>query len=111
MGYQVKIPYTGDALKTYDRLTSDMKFYGTNTVYKHLEPDNPVYYYLSTKNYIHALMIRRNPYNKRLFQVGDYMLTKENKLKDTGFLTGDFPNIESIVVKLESMVNKNLKEW
>lgn len=112
MASEIKIPYTGQAFTNYKRLTSDLKYYCTNVLNKHEEPDiSPIYYYISTKNYIHVLRAIRNPYKKGHFQVCDFILTKNSTFKDNGTFVGDFVSLDDIVLKLESMLNKNLKDW
>ena len=74
------IPYTGEALKTYEKIHT-LRSYEHNKLY----PFRDTYYYINSKGYLHILLLSALNYKgKREFYISDQMLTKDNMLKETG---------------------------
>lgn len=74
------IPYTGEALKTYEKIH-------TLSIYEHnkLYPFRDTYYYINSKGYLHIFLLSAlNFKGKRQFYISDQMLTKDNILKEAG---------------------------
>ena len=104
-------PYKGEALKTYNRIVGNMNGYSFNTVYKKVVSDSPpisIFFYENIKCYLHILRIGKNPYTKK-YVVYDYMLTKENTLKEKCIIGEEFSSPIDINSYLESLVGKNIK--
>lgn len=108
---QLHNPYKGEALETYNKIIGNMSGYSFNTVYKKIVVGSnniPIFFYENSKCYLHILHIGKNPYTKK-YVVYDYMLTKENTLKERGIIGGEFSSLNDIYAFLESLVGKNIK--
>lgn len=76
-------PYTGEALKTYDKIHS-LRVYETNKLY----PFKDTFYFINAKGYMHILTLNSLTYNSRKsFYIADNLLTKTNELKNVGQYT------------------------
>ena len=74
------IPYTGEALKTYERIHI-LKVYEHNKLY----PFKDTFYYINKKGYMHIFLLSAlNFHGKKQFYITDNMLTKDNMLKEAG---------------------------
>ena len=74
------IPYTGEALKTYEKIHT-LRSYEHNKLY----PFRDTFYYINSKGYLHIYLWSALSFKgKREFYISDQMLTKDNTLKETG---------------------------
>lgn len=74
------IPYTGEALKTYEKIHT-LRSYEHNKLY----PFRDTFYYINSKGYLHIYLLSALSFKgKREFYISDQMLTKDNMLKETG---------------------------
>lgn len=73
-------PYTGAALETYEKMKGDLKAYTPNKLYKNYGK----YFFINSKGYMHIYAISGATLNDRkVFYIADYMLTKDNTLKES----------------------------
>lgn len=92
------IPYTGEALKTYEKIH-------TLSIYEHnkLYPFRDTYYYINSKGYLHIFLLSAlNFKGKRQFYISDQMLTKDNMLKEAGQYTRLYDTKEAAIESLLS---------
>ena len=74
------IPYTGEALKTYEKIHT-LKLYE----HDHLYPFKDTYYYINSKGYLHIYLLSAvNFKGSKSFYISDMLLTKDNMLKEAG---------------------------
>lgn len=93
------IPYTGEALKTYEKIH-------TLSIYEHnkLYPFKDTYYYINNKGYLHILLLSALRYkDRRSFYISDNLLTKDNELKEAGQYTCLYDTKEAAI---ESLLNE-----
>ena len=77
------IPYTGEARTTYDKITDNLNSWYANKIY-HNKTYNR-YFYINSKGFLHIYGTAKFKFNGRiLYQIIDYLLTRDNKLKESG---------------------------
>lgn len=103
----VKIPYKGEAFKTYDKLFGNMSSTIPNTVYCYSD-SQPIYFYRNKKNYIHILMISDYPFKRGYYHINDYMLSRENTLVYKDSLNIVCPTKNEAIQDLKGLVGKVL---
>lgn len=97
MAYAHNLKYKGEALKTYESIAGGRAIYmisnsSNKIVYLSMNADN--FYYINNQYWLHIVRIEKYKHNnKTKFKCTDYLLTKENTLREQGCL---FRNIDTV---------------
>ena len=81
MAQLIKRPYTGEALKTFEKITEGLTAYATRKIYVNVKYG--IFFYISQKEYLHVLRLIKESFNgKYYYSVNDWILTPQNVLED-----------------------------
>ena len=81
MAQLIKRPYTGEALKTYEKITEGLTSYAAGKIY--VNAKYGIFFYVNQKNFLHVLKLTRESFDgKYYYSVNDWILTKDNTLED-----------------------------
>lgn len=98
--------YNGETLETMERITNGMTCYFVNTVYKNDKYN--IYYYINSKGYMHVLRKEKEHFNQELrYVIKDYILSKDNYLRDKGVLYR-LRTVQEVNDVLELLVGENI---
>ena len=97
--------YTGEALKTYNKAHASGNTSKSYIVNKLYTMENGKKYFVNSKGYMHFLMIERFnlPDNTPCYAVRDYMLTKDNMLKDNGIFSRFYDTVNEVKEYLKQL--------
>jgi len=98
--------YSQEAHETIDRMTGKRTRFTINKYYKSAE--GKFYYYMNQKGYYHIVRPCRIKYDGEFshFEIVDYLLTKDNNLKETS-CKGFYKSIEECIAKIEENLASN----
>ena len=75
-------PYSGAAATTFNKMLDGLKSWTANKISLN---SYGRYFYINSKGYMHIYATKRTNFNGRtLYSIADYMLTKDNQLKESG---------------------------
>jgi hypothetical protein len=97
--------YSGESLKTMEKIMDNVRSYYPNQTYKNNQYN--IYWFINSKGYLHVLRPATEKLNGRIvnYTIKDFMLTKDNMLKDKGVLYR-FSTIEEVYNKMEELINE-----
>lgn len=97
--------YSGDSLKTRDKIMGDVSMYTVNKLYKNTEHN--IYWFINQRGYMHVLKPSRTSLNGKTigYSVVDYMVTKDNMLKYMGVIFR-YNTVDEVINKLEDLLNE-----
>lgn len=100
-------PYDKRTEKIRDKIFGDRRCYYPNKYYESAE--GGFYFYINTKGYYHIIKPCRINYDGKFshYEIRDYLLTKENTLKEVGRHGYYKSRVESIKVIEENLANDN----
>jgi hypothetical protein len=98
--------YNGKALETMEKIMDDVKSWYVNKVY--FNSKHNIYWFINKNGYLHILKPESLKMNGKPLHyiIQDYLLTKDNMLKDNGNY-GDFKTIENAIEYLNNEVNND----
>ena len=97
--------YSGESLKTMEKIMDNARSYYTNHTYKNNQYN--IYWFINSKGYLHVLRPSNVTMNGKIigYAIHDYMLTKDNMLDDKGILF-QADTQKEIADRLEEMCNE-----
>lgn len=97
--------YSGESLKTMEKIMNNVRIYYPNQTYKNNKYN--IYWFVNSKGYLHVLRPSIEKMNGRIvnYTIKDFMLTKDNMLQDKGVLHR-FSTIEEVYNKMEELINE-----
>ena len=97
--------YSGEALKTMEKIMDNVRSYYSNQTYKNNQYN--IYWFINSKGYLHVLRPSKVTMNGKIigYAIHDYMLTKDNMLDDKGILF-QADTQKEIADRLEEMCNE-----
>ena len=97
----MSIPYTGPALKTYEKIICY-----PHIIYKVYRFKDNVYFYVNQKGYMHFIMIDHVKYNGKLqYYVSFLRLTKDNLLHETGQDPHYYSTVDLAIERLNEIIS------
>ncbi len=95
--------YAGKASETYNKIQEGYTSIHLNQVYT--SKTAKALFYINSKGYMHILQAGKTTMNgiTKGYHLTDYILTKDNKLKDNGNYTRDFDTIEELKQAIENI--------
>ena len=101
----MKKKYSGEALKTKEKVQGKIYSYYVNQLYKNEEYN--IFWFINKHGYMHIL----KPCNVRLngehlyYAIEDYLLTKDNILQSKG-CEGRYETIEAVIKELKNRISQ-----
>ena len=97
--------YSGESLKTMEKIMGNVRSYYSNHTYKNNQYN--IYWFINQRGYLHVLRPSNVTMNGKIigYAINDYMLTKDNMLDDKGILF-QADTQKEIADKLEEMCNE-----
>lgn len=81
----MNIPYSGKSFEFYNKIKGTLNPYTVNQLYINTNLEKEVCFLINGKGYMHIFISEKcKVFGEIQFRVTDFLLTKENILKDTG---------------------------